>query len=221
MPNTPPIDRATPTIKKATETDAEKIAVGTAVAAAVMASPNIGAAPDVAAAATSLSKLTVNLDTNAKSIAQVRKQLIASESKQRTNRRQWRAAKKQLLANADVYCNGSLDLVQSFSLDVITQAPATPGGRPPPDNILGLAGKSVGQVGAEWDRGLTRVFVVQWATDTANAATYSPNISCTKRTFMLSGQTTGAHIYFRVAAHDTTMLEGHGPWSAWVSAIVK
>lgn len=127
-----------------------------------------------------------------------------------------------MLNTVDDFCEGSADLVHGFTLDVITQVSAA-GSDPWPSNLAAAPGDKLGQVIALWSLPLVkgRHFVVQWATDPSNPATVSPNIAYTKIRFVLAGQASGAVIHFRVAYQDSSMPEGHGPWSAWVGGTVK
>jgi len=45
-------------------------------------------------------------------------------------------------------------------------------------------------------------------------ATYSAQIAWTKKKYILGGQTSGAHVYFRVPFQDSSVPEGRGAWSA-------
>src|SRR5207245_1452138 len=97
------------------------------------------------------------------------------------------------------------------------------GSDPWPSDLAAAPGNKLGEVAASWSPPLVqgRHFVVQWATDPATPATASPNIAYTKTRFVLPDQTSGAMIHFRVAYQDSSLLEGHGPWSAWVGGTVK
>ena len=127
-----------------------------------------------------------------------------------------------MTTSVDTFCEGSADLVHTFTLDVITQG-GTAGSDPWPSNLAAAPGHKPGEVAASWSRPLVhgRHFVVQRATDPANPAKVSPNIAYTKIRFVLSGQTSGAMIHFRVAYQDSSLPEGHRPWSAWVGGTVK
>ena len=130
-----------------------------------------------------------------------------------------------MISNVDNFCDGSADLINAFNLDVIlhgSAAAAAAAEQSPPDNIVALTPKVLGQAAVTWDRPAPkRDFVVQWATDSANAATYSAQIAWTKKKYVLGGQTSGAHVYFRVAFQDSSVPEGRGAWSAWIAATVR
>jgi hypothetical protein len=65
-----------------------------------------------------------------------------------------------------------------------------------------------------------RGFVVQHATDTANATTYSPQALCSKTKYTLENLPSGSVVHFRVAAADARAASGMSPWSDWVAAMV-
>jgi hypothetical protein len=222
MPSGKPIDHAHATIRITSASDAGKITASRTVVQGVLGSVNIGTAPDVEAAANKWSANTDALEANAKANAKLRSLLKAGEATQRTLRRAWAVGKKQLTSSVDAFSEGSADLVHSFTLEVIMQGGAA-GNEPWPSDLVVAPGDAEREVAASWSRPLIkgRHFVVQWATDPASPATVSPNIAYTKIRFVLPDQTSGAMIHFRVAYQDSSLLEGHGPWSAWVGGTVK
>jgi hypothetical protein len=222
MPSGKPIDHAHATIRITPASDAGKITASRTVVQGVLGSVNIGKAPDVEAAANKWSANIDALEANAKAIANLKVLLKAGEATQRTLRRAWAAGKKQVTISVDTFCEGSADLVHAFTLDVITQGGAA-GDEPWPSDLAAAPGHAPGEVAASWSRPLItgRHFVVQWATAPANPATASPNIAYTKTRFVLPDQTSGDIIHFRVAYQDSSLPEGHGPWSAWVGGTVK
>lgn len=220
-PKAQPVDHASATIKKATNSDPKKIEVGRAVVTGVLASPTIGSAPDVA---TNANKWTANIDaleTNAKLTITLRSQVKTTAAKQRTLRRQWAASKKQLLTSVDLFAAGSADVMQAFGVDVITHETGADPATIAPGNLVAGPGKKHGQVFSEWVSAIRgRHFVVQWATDPASPATWSPNIAYTKKKFILSGQLSATSVHFRVAYQASALPDGHGLWSPWIAGTV-
>jgi hypothetical protein len=91
------------------------------------------------------------------------------------------------------------------------------------DGITGSPGATAGQATWKWPRGNARHgFLVQHATDVANAATYSPQLACTKTRYTLGGLApSGSTVSLRVAAVDPHAPTAQSPWSVWVSATVR
>jgi hypothetical protein len=216
-----PVDRAQPTIKQATVTDHEKVALAHSMATSMAKSPLWATSPDVQAAAAAWSQSADDLDGNAKAIADLKKQLAAAEAKQRSLRVKWSACKRQVVSTVALRCAGSADDVKGFSFDVITHATASM--LAAIDGITGEPGAAVGQAMWKWSRGLAKHgFVVQHATDVANPATYSPQLPFTKTRYTLGGLTpSGSNVYLRVAAVDPHASTAMSPWSVWVSASVR
>lgn len=224
MPNkatAKPVDRAEPTIKKATRTDSQKVDVAHSTTASMAKSPLWASSPDVQSAATAWNKTADDLASNAKVISDLRNQLKTAESKQQQTRRSYRACKRQVLSTVSLVCAGSADSVKGFSLDVITRATASL--LEAVEGITTSPGKVAGEATAQWARGLARHgFLVQHATNAADPATYSANIAWTKTKYTLGGAgPSGSSVYFRVAAVDPRSPTGQSPWSAWVAATVK
>jgi hypothetical protein len=55
----------------------------------------------------------------------------------------------------------------------------------------------------------------------ANAATYSPPHTVSRRRFQLAGQTPGAILHFRALVLDPKLALGQSDWPAWVAAVVS
>ncbi len=166
-----PVDRAEPTIKNATGTDAQKVDVAHSTAASMAKSPLWASSLDVQAAAKAWNQSADDIDSNAKVIVDLRNQLKAAESKQQGLRRSYRACKRQVLSTVSLVCAGSADDVKGFGLDVITRATASV--LAAVEGLTAASGKAVGEATATWLRGLARHgFLVQHATNTADPSTY-------------------------------------------------
>lgn len=223
MPNkkAKPVDRAQPTIKQATVTDAQKVTVARSTSASMAKSPLWGGAGDVQAAAKAWNQSADDLESNAKVIADLRNQLKTAEAKQQGIRRSYRACKRQVLSTVSLVCAGSADAVKGFSLEVITRA--TPS---PLDVVEGLTtspGSEMGEASAKWLKGRARNgFLVQHCTSPADPATCSGSIACTRTKYTLTGAgASGTSVYFRIAAVDPLSLTGQTPWTGWVAATVR
>src|SRR5215468_227489 len=138
----------------------------------MQASTSWSAAADVQGAVKVWNQSADDIEANAKVITQLREQLAAAESKQRVHRRNWRAAAAHVLGTVNVFCNGSANLVKGFSFDV--RSHAFIGAQAAVEALTVSSGKNPGEALARWPRGTAHAgFVVQTATDPANAATYS------------------------------------------------
>jgi hypothetical protein len=216
----PPVARAVATIKTPMVTDALKVSVTNSISQAMQQSPDWAAATDVQNAVKAWSKEASTIDANTKAIANLRAQLKAAEAAQLAARRDWQAAKRQVLSNVTVYCGGDVDKVKGFTLDVVSYDRL--GALAAPADVTVNPGKVTGEAVSSWEKGIaTHGFVVQHATDPTNAATISAQIPCTKSKFTLDGLPQGANVSFRVAAIDPVSPTGQRPWavepedSAW------
>jgi hypothetical protein len=214
-------DHATARFTEPMDTEAQKVSAANTYIAAIKLSPNWTAATDVQTAIGFWSTETANLDAGAKLIASLEKQLEAARTAQLATLRRWNQRRQGVLYAINVFCDGSKDKMLTFSVALATQGEHTEAGVP-----VGLIGRTVRKTGVasvEWfatPRNRTG-FMVQHATDTTNAATYSAPIVCSKRSFDLTGQTPGAIISFRVLALDPSLPAGQTSWSAWVTAIAS
>ena len=216
-----PVDQAEPTLKQATRTDAQKVNVAHATTTSMAQSPLWGGAGDVQSAAKAWSQSADDLDGNAKVIANIKLQLAAAEAKQLTLRRNWRVCKRHVLSTVSIVCAGSADAVKGFSFAVITRTPASL--LAAVEGITSSQGAATGEATIEWPKGLARNgFLVQHATNAADATTYSAPIACTKTRYTLAGASpSGSSVSFRVAAVDPLAPSGQSPWSVWVAATVR
>jgi hypothetical protein len=216
----PSVDRALPSIAKPTVTDAQKVAVARDVVTTAQKNPGWNAAKDLQAAATVWSQSADDLENNAKVVAARRSDLRTAEAKQRSLRRAWRAARKQVLGTVDVLCAGSADEIKAYGFDV--RVHGTLGPLAVPGDLATAPGTALGEATFSWQKGLCRHgFLVQHATDAANPATYSPVVACTKSKFTLTGAPPGSSVSFRVAAIDPSSPTGQTPWSGWVAGTVR
>jgi hypothetical protein len=210
-----PVDHAVATIKTSTGTDALKVSVTDTLAAAMAKSPNWAAATDVQTAVKGWTTNASALDANAQIVTGLHAQFLTAVAKQRELRRDWVAGKKHVTSTVTVFCGGSADMVKSFNLDVITHGRL--GLLVAPTGLAVNPGAAAGEVEVKWTKGVAiHGFVVQHATDPANATTVSASIPTTKPKLVLTGLASNASVSFRVAAIDPASPTGQSPWSAWV-----
>jgi len=213
-------DRARPTIRTATRTDAQKVSVARNVTTSAKQAPGWVTATDLQAATKVWNKAADDMEANASVISGLRLQLSAAETKQIVLRRAWRAGKRQVLGTADVLCAGSADDVKAYGFEVLTHAPGAP--IAPPDTVNTEPGKAPYAVKVTWPKGSGRHgFVLQAATDVSNTATYSAPIPVTGTKYTYKGSISGAVVHFRVAAIDPSEEAGLTAYSAWVAGTTR
>jgi len=221
VPNAKRVDRAVPVIRRAKHSDVAKVATTRAMHTGMQGSALWTANPALQAAATTWSAAADVLDANAKVIVDLRGKLAAAMATQRAGRRNWTDATKHILANVAMVTQGSADQVNDLGFDVLTQSKrGTLQGAP--TGIISGSSKVPGEAIVKWDRGGAKHgFLVQHATNSADPATISPAIPCTKTTFKLQGLTTASTVQVRVAAIDPASPTGHSPWSEWITATAR
>jgi hypothetical protein len=161
-----------------------------------------------------------NIDAQAKVLAALRAELKTAVAKLASLRCDWQTSKVQVMSIATSVCAGSPDRVKALNLDVVAHARL--GALAAPIGVAGVPGVGNGEVTLAWTKGnVIHGWLVQYATDPANPASFSAAIPSTKRKITLSGLPHGANLSFRVAAIDPASTTGLTPWSAWVIATVR
>jgi hypothetical protein len=202
------------------ETVAEKVSAANTHIASIKASTNWAAATDVQAATNAWATETTAVEAGAQSIAALEKALGVARTSQLATLRRWGLRRQGVLGAINVFCDGSKDTMTTFGVAVA--GGAAPETAVVPVGIMPLKKKVAGMAAWEWF--LTPLnrhgFMVQHATNPADATTYSPAMSCSKRSFRLPLQTPGATISLRVMGLDPTLPTGQTEWSGWVSTVV-
>jgi hypothetical protein len=215
-----PVDKASATIKSSTNTDSLKVSVTATLAQTMAKSPDWAAATGVQTAVQAWTGSATAIGANTQTVQGLKAQLAAAEVKQRGLRRDWVAARKQVISSVTVYCGGSADKVTGFGLDVIAHGRI--GLLAAPIDLTVNPGTLPGEVVCEWTKGVAgHGFVVQHATDPNNAATVSGSIPSTKPKWVLDGLASGAAVSVRVAAIDPASPTGQSPWTSWILGNAK
>ena len=102
-------DRAIPTIRKPSSTDATKVAVARSTTIAMKGSSLWQGASGLQTAVTAWNTASDAIDANAKAIHDLRAQLAVLMAAQGGHRRDWDVARKQVISQAEVVCAGSTD----------------------------------------------------------------------------------------------------------------
>jgi hypothetical protein len=211
----PVVDRAVATTKRSTRTDVEKVQVTHEISAAMPQSSDWATATDLQTLVKAWVADADAIDAQAKVVAGHRADLKTSVAKLLTLRRDWQVSRTQVLSAATALCSGSADRVKALNLDVLTHERR--GLLEALSGVTVTPGKFPGDVVVAWARGLAEHgFLVQHATNPADAATISASIPCTRRKLTLSGMPVGANLSCRVAAIDPASPSGMTAWSAWV-----
>jgi hypothetical protein len=213
-------DRATPKLRINGRTDKARVTATQALSAAMPQSPDWPQATEAHSALQLVTNGSDALAANAALLVNLRTQVTNAVLKQIALRHDWEVAVGKLLSTVEVFCNGAAEKVAAFGLDVQTRVQHGP--QPAPAGLTVKAGTAVGQVVATWTRGgAGNGFIVQHATDPANAATYSVLEPSTKSHVTISGLPSGSLVHVRVAAVDPKVSPALGPWSEWATGTVR
>lgn len=201
-------------------TPADRVAAGTTHITAIKASPSYAAATGVRTATATWSAENDTLATLSQDIADLESKIAVLRAKELTSMRRWDVFRLDAISAINVFCNGSKDQVLSFGMRVFQRTP-TP--KPiVPEGLQGRRSKRSGVASVVWKFQLCRTgFMVQYATDPANPATYSAPIVSRKVTFELTEQTPGAILSFRVAAIDSSSPLRQTEYTPWVAVMVS
>ena len=162
------------------------------------------------------------LDTNAQTIAGLEKQLGVSRANQLVNLRRWTLQRQGVLSAINLFCDGSSDTMATFGVAV---ASSTRARRRRARRSASWRRKDKVSRAVAWQWFLTPQnrygFMVQHATNVADATTYSQPMACSKRSFKLLLQTPGTTISLRVMALDPALPTGQTDWSGWAPSLVS
>ena len=217
--NKVPVDRATARVGEKMSTPEEMVTQGMAAAGRVMASTNIGSASDVKTTATAWNASLVLLQINNTNKSKARADLDTAISNEPSLVRDCNLNKRQMLAAIDVFSKGSKDMVKSFNVEV--EARQTRPEATVPVNVRPMKVNRPTYASVRWNPTIgAQGYMLQHATNTADASTYAAPIRVTQARYHLGGQTAGTTVYFRVAALDTAVPGGQTAFSAWVAVVV-
>jgi hypothetical protein len=215
----PKAAHATATFRKPYVTDADKITACTEQTAAMTAGPGWANATDLQKACAAWTATTTSIQTTGTTIEGFRAQMALAVVGMNTLRATWIANRKAVISALSLFCNGSAATINAFGADVFTHtvggAILVPGG------LSTMPGTSAGTVDFMFDDSVNRYgFVVQFASNTSDPTTFSPQIPCHEGFFSLDGQTSGATLHFRAAAVDPTQKLHVTDWSPWIAGTV-
>jgi hypothetical protein len=179
-----------------------------------------GDAPEIDAAV----KLWADEQKNLVAANQTVADADAAAAKARTLRatimRRWRGRAQGCINAVGVFADGSEAVIKEFFLDLAERHDA-PLATMPQDVHNVQIDHSGAACGAWKTVKANRGFMVQYATNAADPATYSAPTFFTKGKLRLDGQTPGATIHLRVAACDSRLPGGVTAYTPWVALLVS
>jgi hypothetical protein len=214
-------DNARATMKGLTRTPEEMVATGTDAIDSLTASPQLAGAGGVKTALALFVTENGNLDAQNKKITKLHQDLTRAEADRVTTVRRWGLRRAGVLHEVNVECDGSKEKVQSFNLPVIVFGTKTQLTTVVPENVHQAKSKKPTTPVVAWNANKRHHgYMVEYATDPANPATYSKPAMVKRARFALVGQTLGAVLHFRVLALDPALPLGQTDYSAWVAVTV-
>jgi hypothetical protein len=214
------VDRARACITDRLRTPADKVAAGSTHIAAIEASPSYATATAIQTATAAWKTENTTLTTVTQDIADLESKLDVLRASQLSSVRRWDLCKLSALSAVNSFCDGSKDRVLSFGMSVQQRTPAP---KPVvPEGLKGRRSKKVGVATVVWKaQAGSAGFLVQYASNPADAATYAAPAVSPKVTFELTGQTPGAMISFRVAAVDPSSPQRQTEYTPWLAVRVS
>lgn len=148
----------------------------------------------------------------------------AAAAKARTERatamRRWKGRAQGCLNAIDVLADGSEQVIKEFFLE-----PAERHARPletVPQGLQNVQSKVSGTATGAWKtHRANHGYMVQYASNPADPATYSAPAFVTKGRFQLMGQTPGSTLHLRVAACDSRLPGGTTAYTGWVAIVAS
>jgi hypothetical protein len=212
-------DYAAATMPGPTSTPVEMVTTGNAAITAVSGSPALASAPEVQTALGLFATENANLEANNKKKEALRQELSQTEAEGVTIVRRWGLRRQGLLHAVNTFADGSKEKVQSLNLGTIQRSKLPPAGVPA--NLKQAHSKKPTTVVVTWSKTKgADGYMVQYASNPADPATYAAPVMCTRARFALLGQTLGATIHVRVRALDPELPDGQSDYTPWLAAIV-
>lgn len=177
--------------------------------------PDYGTTPTVSTANEKWKQTADGIEVKAKTIVGLLASLDQARGDMAVLCRTWFIDKDNVVAAINTESNGSKDRIVSWGLVIGERSPSESHGAP--EDLRPLINDIHGQAAVEWTRDShVPTYLLQWAIDKDNPATFSDIIACTKSLYRLDGQKSGTTIYFRMQAVDRTEASGRSEWGVWV-----
>jgi len=214
------VDRATPQIPETGQSAEELVTSGNETITNLNASTGLAGAPDVQTKLAAFTLVNTALDGNNKSKAAGKLKVETAVTNEGPLVRRWRIGKRALLSAIEVVGDGSAEVVGTFNVGV-EQREATPDATVPV-HLRSMKVYLPGTASVRWDPTPgAKGYLLQHATNPADATTYSAQIHVSAARYHLGGQTAGTTVYFRVLALDASLPNGQTAFTGWVGAIVS
>jgi len=212
-------DRAIATTSGPMRTPAEMVALGTSTINAITGSPALTSAPGVKSNLDLWATENASLDALLKKKADLKQQLSQADADETTLVRHWGLRRQGVLHEVNLASDGSQEKVQSFNLPVVVRTKTPPA--TVPENLHAVKSKKGTTATVAWSRTAgNHGYLVQYAADPNNPATYAKPSMCKRARFALPGQVLGATLQFRVLALDPSLPAGQSDYTAWVAVTV-
>ncbi len=215
-----PVDHATPKITEPMETSEEMVTIGNEVIAQINASTGITNAAEVQANVKAWGLVLTARGQNNTNKANGRAMVTQAETAEPALMRRCKVRRNLVLGAIQSAGDGAAQVVQGFNVEVEVRKTAPLAGVPL--NLRPMKKRTPTYASVRWDlMPGARGYLLQHATNPADATTYSPQISLTATRYHLTGQTPGTTVYLRVLACDGRLTPtGQTAYCAWVAVLV-
>lgn len=213
-------DRATPRIPESYATPEEAVIVGDKYIAAVRGYKELKTAPEVSAAVDSWATDNQALRDNLKAQETKRAELAQLETDAKPLLRRWNGRRRVLLSAVAAHADGSKDVVAACGFENAQRARAARATVPRDLRPKKTRGARV--AGIRWaPTPGAQGYLLQYASDPEDQATYSAEIACKAARYDLLNQAPGTYLHFRVLALDAHLPSGKTAYSDWVAVLVR
>ncbi len=214
------VDRATPQIVEKGKSAEDLVSSGTTIINDITSSVGYAAgAPDVQAKLAVFTTANTNLGSNNKSKAAGKLQFDTAVVAEGPLVRRWGIAKRALVSAIEVVGDGSAQVVQGFNVGVEVRQEKSEA--TVPVNLRPMKARVPDTASVRWDpTDGAKGYMLQHATNPADATTYSGQIHVSAAKYKLGGQVPGTTIYFRVLALDASLPNGQTAYTAWLAVMV-
>jgi hypothetical protein len=216
--NSNEVEHAIARLPEAFKTPEDMVVVGSKHTTAIK--NNANASPEVLDAAAKWDAATKALDASNKGVDAAVLALQNARTTRAGSMRDCRARARGCLNAITVQAAGSEQVIKDLSMDVAERLESPL--ETVPQGLLGVRSATSAAAGWAWTtHNGNHGYMVQFATDVANPATYSAPVHCTKGQFHATAQTPGATLHARVAALDSRLPGGQTAFSTWIASVVS
>jgi hypothetical protein len=215
-----PAPRVRPKLNKPKVTTVDKVSFTRSFSTSFKASPQWSTATELQGAVTSWNTTADALEANAATITLLRDQLRTAMLTRRSQLQQWGIETTHVVSCVTVLAGGDAEVLHGLGVEAVL--PSAHVALAVPGPIVIVPGSISGQAKVTWTSSADHHgYVLQHASDVANAATISNSVVCTKRRFLLTGALAASVVHVRVAAIDPSSPTGQTEWSEWFAGSVR